>query len=596
MLNLKSLDPYQASVSEKFAFNDHKKGTQRSQFTKLKFNSISNAGGQCTIYSKSTDSLIDKRMYIQLKVRVSDDGEQPGRLNGATTAAYNAGTAPRAFPVNSLIQNASVSINGANISTQSSDLIYAFQRCTAMPDDMRYYSTTPCQLDPGASLEDFPKLKVYRGMVDAATAPARAGGAVNVYYAVENPQSPFLRDDVALSNGLGCSAMDSILPRGCFPFADDAGNTYREFVFTEPLLHGLLADGDEVGAYCNVNRIDITLNFHSGVTAYNKIMSHCLATAGSANGDNMSVTVTEANVLYREMSPTVPLPSVFRDNFPQYMVQRQAVPTAAAENVDLDTVNFSNIVYNTHPSKLYIFIKPRDGSHISKIGTCFSIPKNINLTVGTNSGLLSGLDTEGLYLLSLDNGLKQCNFQQYSKFLGGPIIIDTAKDLGLTPGRKEQLNISFSLSSKAPVRINGNAGAGGNVLWECVCISVMPSTLEISKDRCYVYEGFDMQAEQEAEINEANVEPSIAITEQVSGAGMKGGAFDYKKMLDIGKKALKVGATLSKAAQSSGVLPPGMAQAAAALNMADASINKGSGFQPRGLSGAGRLGAGRLLQ
>ena len=49
-----------------------------------------------------------------------------------------------------------------------------------------------------------------------------------------------------------------------------------------------------------------------------------------------------------------------------------------------------------------------------------------------------------LYLMSKDNGLKNLNFNQWSRELGGVICIDVAKDIGLKPGQNKQIAIDFT--------------------------------------------------------------------------------------------------------------------------------------------------------
>ncbi len=566
MENFKSLDPYQASVAEKFAYHDHIIGPQTTQWQKIKCQSLSSSQATLALFPQSRTNLIDRRFYIQMDVTVTDGGNLP--VNAA----------PRAFPVNSIISMANVSINGNSVSSSSSDLIWPFQRFIGYTEEMSFYGASPCQLDTIADLTKNPPTQAYICKSTGAVAATRAvgtdvaGGAT--FYAVDNPQSPFLINPIV-------GGYDNQASRGCFPKITNGTASYQ-YVFTEPLLHPFFTDGDDQSAFTNVNRIDIQLNFVAD--QYARLMSSVATPLGAG-----AVTINSVSIMYREMGPStaIQIPSTLRLNFPQYQWSQQPIATTVNADTTTSDVNISNLVLTTTPSFLYIYARPRQGAVTSAIGNGFLTPKTVRIQAGNKDALLGNLDSVGLWQLSKDNGLKQCSYTQWATTIGGVVCIDCAKDLGMRPGELNQkmLNINATFTNNAYPDIN----------CDMFVLTVLPSTLEITEQEANIISGYSENDKIEADKNEEMLDQSASIPTQGSGfkksAGMQThGGFNFGKLLSIGKTALKVGSTAANVASQTGLLPAKFQGAADALNKADGVINKGSGMQRRmPLIGAGRL-------
>jgi hypothetical protein len=563
MQNIETLDPFQSSISDRVPYNQHRIGPSRVQYKKIKASSCNTSGASFTINVPNNTTLIDRRIYIQLATTVTGNG-----------AAVVANSAPRAYPVNSIIQNANVSINGTVTSSQPSEMIYPFQRYISYDDNTVSNYATPTQLDPVADLTNVPPTTGYQSQ--STVGRVGAANVANSFYGVDNPQSPFLTTTAV-------SGRDQELPRAMFP-KTTAGNV-DTYLFTECLLNGALADPDEQTAFSNVNVIQVDLNFHSDRRG--RMWSH---TANIADVDCViDFDPNETYVIVRFMTPSIPQAlSVIRSPLKRYLIKSQTIGNVASVAgppvvFGSATATFSNLIMNTIPTHIYIFARLQNNTFTNDDGIFFLRPDSLSLNVGTTAGLFSGMDTRMLYQMSKDNGLKQLNYIQWHSTLGGVICIDVAKDIGLKPGQNKQIAIDFTFT--------GTTVTPTTKAFDLYMIAVQEGMLEITPDSCNSVLGFSVDDELNV-ASDAQDTQMIMLPEATTGKGFQshGGKFSFGQFLRGAKTVLGVAAPALSGIASMTPLGsmPGVSQGLSVLNAANRAANGGS-MRVRRAKGGGQM-------
>ena len=575
MEHINVLDPYQSSAYREKYVMSHVRGGASNLWNKRVSNALANNSGcQFSITAAKDSTIIAKEMYLQLEFDVQEEDPQNLGPKFLPTANF----ALRSYPVNNSIANLNVLVNGAQVSCQSSELISPIQRF--IKDSVfssNFMSGTCTQLDPVAQLSQVPKLKAYQavsaaaGVRTAADDAEYAGTAVNgTFYALENPQSPFI-DNVTS----GCN--DHQLSRGQFPYTKDQGNTKRIYTVTEPLLHPLLNSPEKMEGFLNISNLDISVNFEQDL---DKRM--VCATSNRI----YHINITGANLLYREISTTEKYtPNDFVTRCDTYQFQNQSIGTVAA-NASID-VTTNTVSYACVPSMMYIYARPTRGTlTVSESMSAFLNIDKISMTLAATSGILSGADSVMLYNLSKQNGLSQLNYKQWHTDLGSVLCLDVAKDLGLVPGTRGNFNLSYRITLKNT--------AFASRSFSLYTLSVIPGTMIISPTTARQTQGFDLDDANDADMDEAEEEPDVILANRPEGKGFNdhgslyGGKW-YSKVWKIAKKVLKTAQKANDALVKSGVVP----QNPYTMGMTKA-LNSANDIAGQGLYSRRKLGQGRL--
>ena len=347
----------------------------------------------------SVKTIVDRQIKIRSYFEVTCD--QPHQL-GTNDAL-------RQLPLNSLIENTSVSINGQDISDTTSDKLHALMcydndadarsrsisTSTAMPDSYQEYSDWTTLGSNRNPLADYG---------ENASEPSRGG----FVYEVVSP-------------------------------------TVFRCVVTEPLmlspfLSGL--DGQDEG-FVNVNQMNVKLRFRSDVS---QVLSH--SSAGNAitsvgltqyQAPELLVTYITPNMT-QEPTESQVLPYIQNE---QYI---RSVPSLAAgltTTVISDTITLSQI-----PSRLFLFVRHARASSNYATSDSFLAINNVNLQFD-NQTLLGSATKQDLFEMSASNG---CNlsYPAWSKYRGSVLCLAFGKDIGLpedlAPGCQGRFQIQVSMT------------------------------------------------------------------------------------------------------------------------------------------------------
>jgi len=510
-MNVEVLDPFQNSIANDVVMQHIPKNCSRSEFRTITATTFSSSGAQISIIPPSNTHLMDKRVYIQvgLKVELTD-------LKGALRAhVINGG----------LIQQSNITINGGgSFTTQNADVVYGLKRFLGSDGEFTELYETPTQLDNHFNLTLMPPYQPFTCVAVASIAELRPSAALTATrngttragdqvqsYAVDCPSSPFLETAQATSNPWALQGRDIQLSRGLFPYSGAADT--RTYILMEPLFNSVLADADDASAFTNVSRMDINLIFNTEVQ---RLWSNCFLTAPV-------ISITEVKAVVRFMTPTIEqIPSVLRTNFKQYQTFKVDTSAVAAKTC---SVNMNNVILQCVPSHFYLFARAKVANMISTMGETFLRMDSLSITLNNNFGLMSGTDTRGLYLLSRQNGLKSINYAQWSDYVGSVVCL-TAADLGLREGENIQLSLSLAANFTDPANITGR-------VYEFNLVTATDGILNLSPDSCISQLGWGQQDLMNLQADEASTEVVLEPVAE-SGSGFhshgKGGKINWKKI------------------------------------------------------------------
>jgi hypothetical protein len=400
----------------------------------LPFNSYSNNSFTTTIYSPSSDVLIGRNIMITAVVDVD---------LGAGNFTDNLNHCLCAYPLNSIITSANVSINGNTTTSQPQQLLKAMQ-FNQTEDHKRKWSTmSPTQLDPTSSPLKHPAS--YRAGLLQLTNNANAdiqvynsagAAAVTAYAAhqVYNPESPFSRERVNPHS------------RRSFPFTVQTADRVRRYVFTEPLLHPLFSD-DEQTAMVNVREMRLDLRFDTSIRKM-----FCSADGSQLAGlsINLVAEAPSVNITYVRPPAEFKIPAFLSVPYTDHQINIQNSSLGLTPNATT-TERVSNLTYSVVPKKFYIFCGSRESQVDERDShSVYAVINSLKITVGTKANLLSGLSQQGLYNMSVKNGLNM-SWKAWSESIGSVVIIDCDEDLGISSGQIGRISVSIeaSLTNKA---------------------------------------------------------------------------------------------------------------------------------------------------
>ena len=565
-------DPYQSSVVDTAYAHRVAQPPIRSEWRTFIGQGSNGApsGNQSVfnVFPPSNTTIVDRRMILRLEVSVTGG-----------TNAENVPSALRAFPVNNVVNQVNVVINGSGgFVSQNNDIIYPLKRYIKEKEKTFYNS--PTMLDTNG---DFSVIEVEYTKNEGLGTP---------FYGLTKSK---VEAELDADTGLALLSSNRIRPsepsRAQFPSSEftlsAGGKSVRKYVISEVILNGVLGDaGDEV-ALTNISKLDITVLYESVQNAL-MISSTKLAT------DAPTVLITKAELLCHFITPSITtLPSVFTTGFKQYTLNSQAViasGAAATSNAfSVSAAPFTNLTLNTVPEFFYIYVKPQKsvltGARGDQIGEWTGRITNVSINLGTSFGHLSQMDEHTLYLMSRDNGYSAGGFEQWQR-MGSVLCIDTAKDLGLVPGQNRYLPIDFTVTFKNPTT-SPLLGTSLKVNMEICLLSVIPGTVNIAPDQCTSFLGFTAQDQGNA-ANDDKVTQTVMVPQTSSGSGFNshGGKLTWSGVWKGIKQGVRYAApVLQNLAAATG--NPLLSGVAGAAGMASDAL--GSGYKRRRMTGSGLL-------
>jgi hypothetical protein len=559
-------DPYTSSVVDNHQVNQFVYGPDNVLYQRLNFQgSASNTAASITIFPPSTDTLINKRLLVEIDATFDSGANDTMDLESA----------PRQFPLNNAIQQCQISINGVMVSSQPKTLIHPLSHYSGVGSfRSRFQGMSPSQPDPTSDYGLVPHrttttFALTTNALAAGAAPATIsvdGGAGTFDVYNHHANSPFSGEEYQKN--------DEEMSRAEFPYSS-TGNTARnrKYVFTEPLLHGMLNMDGREEAFANVREMQINLNFYPN-------LRHAMWS--DRNSDEAGLTVTlgqpKLYVEYRRPNALVQIPQSLTFPYHGYIHQQQQLSAKlqATGLINSETLNFNNIVMGQIPSRIYLWARQIESERKADRADGFLRIDSVDFTMNTRNGLLSNLNTEGLFQLSCKNGLKNCNYKQWHTRKGSVLCIDVASDIGgLIPGKIGNVSMSFEvkLTDRCFSDV-ANTTDSGLKTYDCHFLAVLDGEAVITPDSMVLSLGSTLGDEAMAETTGTTGEGFVPRYDdgKHSDGQVLGGRFSMRKFV---KGAVHSIAGLGGLAASAGLVKDPRAMAGlGVLNAIDSSVNK----------------------
>jgi hypothetical protein len=361
------------------------KGASYSNYQQQKANSFSTSGVSFAFNTQGSNTIIDRRMYVKCEFQVSITGVPD---NGTTLLNDNL-SAPRAFPLASITENLSITINGTSISTQYADAMKALLRYNTNEELMSYdLSGTPTMLDNFQAYTDGIG-SVRNPLAQYADSGSKTGRGSFVLDVVANP----------LGNGT------------------DPRTAVVKFVVVEPLfISPMLYSSAELEAgLLGVNNMAVQLNFSN----VSRVWSQALQ--GTENITNISVQmgsgITEIpslliNYLNTPLVDEGKIPNEILYDYTDVDVFQNDQNTTLGAGQSQTFVN-NSIQLSVVPRTIFIYCaEPRGGLNPLDTDSAFTI-NSVSLQYLNVSGQLSSATQSDLYNLCVKNGCKM-SFQEWT--------------------------------------------------------------------------------------------------------------------------------------------------------------------------------------
>lgn len=438
------------------------KGSATNTYQEFNANTQSTSSVNFNIALPSESIIMDREVTWEAEIGLQITVPLGAVAANALALSYGVTDSLNQFPLNSLVNTATATINNASVSINTRDIMHILLR--SYEDELFSKYNTPHMSDK--------RLKKYSEMALTESNPLGSfkdakGGAIPrgshpiSYISVQRtvPSSAPLNRSVN-SNVNTVAEITEALTR---PNANDASfvinlvfKVCEPLLFLSPFLFG--ENNNNAGLY-GVNNMNLTFNIDSSAK---KVFS-----SGSANADQYGISLTSLtnnklkfNFLTSQPSDIISNLNVlpFTD-YQRYITNLQSIASNSSATVISNALQLSQI-----PNKIYIAVrKPLNNCNMSDSNSFFAIEK-CNITFNNLSGILSGANATELYRLSKKNGSKQDLYE----FLGsaatgligndsfvptcGSVLVLSASDLHLpdylSNGSNGQFSFQFQLTVK----------------------------------------------------------------------------------------------------------------------------------------------------
>lgn len=396
--------------------------------------------------------MISRVMYAEVQFKLTLVGVAP--LNGFLV---NAGqSAPRAFPLASISEAITVSINGASVSTSYADALTALLRFCGDYNLSEYdLSGTPTMLD---------------NFADYADGVGSLRNPLNNYQnsGYEQCRGAFKVDSMQQINpGTGLPALgDGVNLR----------NTVILFTVREPLLISplLYSASNPESAFIGVNNMAVNISFSGDLS---RVWSHNTGGAGE--------TITSATLEIGQNATAIPTLRTTYLNTP--LIEEAQLPEVAMydyfrcevfqndQNITLNAGVTQTFVSNaiqlsTVPKSIIIWCaKPRGLKDFTDTDTAFSI-NSLSLQYLNVSGQFSSMSQHDLYAMSVRNGYRG-SFQEWAGYTSN---YANAANLSGNNGNNIGLSGSFLKIDSTDLALPSNLASG------CIANSQLQLTISVT--------------------------------------------------------------------------------------------------------------------
>lgn len=316
----------------------------------------------------------------------------------------------RQFPVSSLIDVTSVSLNGESLSANTGDTLHAL---LCYDNDAEYRSrqwSTSC-----AMADQFQLLSDYTNL-GTARRPQGFWGEV----ATEPSRNAIVPSEVVDARTL-------------------------RFVVTEPLWISPLLQGDDAEGMVNLNELRVTLRFKSDTSRVMTIAPR-LNPVGPSPANVTCTFYRAPELLIRYYSPDMlqPIPSV--QVLPYHKNQDYRKPAGVFEIGQTREVVSDSIRLSMVPDSIVLFARRSDATADESKADSFLAIESVKINWNNESGLFATSTKEDLYDMCRANG---CNlsYPAWSNFRGSVLKIKFGSQLGLPDGICPSTMGSFTIQA-----------------------------------------------------------------------------------------------------------------------------------------------------
>ena len=313
----------------------------------------------------------------------------------------------RQFPVSSICDVATLSINGEQVSENIQSKLHAMLTYGNTPEQRRKsWSTAPAQPD---SYQDY--------------------GDYLTYGSARNPLADFGENSTEPSRG-GFEVEVTVVNK-------TVRAVITEPIWVSPLYNGL---GSQVEGMVNVNQLNLTLRYNTNSA---RVFCHHDTGAiplGASTGKFYQAP--ELLITYLTPDMTQPIPSLQvlpYQSCNEYVRELSAITAGATSTVFSDTIRLSQI-----PRFVYLFARRNEATSTFETSDSFLGIDNVSIQWNNEAGLLSGATKQDLFEMSCRNG---CNlsYPAWTKYRGSVLALELGKDIGLPDGMAPGVNGQFTI-------------------------------------------------------------------------------------------------------------------------------------------------------
>lgn len=367
----------------------------------------------------SGNTLVDRKVYFTLSVRLTFTGTVPGSIGPTYNTLLNVNQdAPRSFPISSCLDSLTVNINNQQLSVNPADLIQG----------LMWYN-----VDAAMKTEDYSMTPTCR---DQSTEYGALAGTIR------NPLSVYGDSHQNVPTGRGASQFFIVSNPMNMMSTTQTMTSVVDIQVTEPifLLTPFIWQKMNEGGLYNVNSMSWTFNFLTQLP--NRFWSHddsnnsvitgaTWAFGGQVGGPTTAGYSAQPTLLFTYITPPDslligPQSSI---TYGYYDLNRFGTDILSiAPGPSNVTYSSNNIQLSSIPQKMYIYMRQRNSDLYASprnTDTFLSIT-NVNIQWNNVAGVLSTARQEQLYAISVKNG---CTMS-WEEWRGGPVYGGNSNFLG----------------------------------------------------------------------------------------------------------------------------------------------------------------------
>ena len=351
-----------------------------------------------SISPPSNQTIVDR--YIRVRHYVEFDA-----TNANIDLGINSGF--RQFPVSSITDVATLSINGEQVSENIQSKLHGMLTYGNTPEQRRKsWSTAPSQPD---SYQDY--------------------GDYLTYGSARNPLADYGENSTEPSRG-GFEVEVTVVNK-------TVRAVITEPIWVSPLYNGL---GSQVEGLVNVNQLNLTLRYNT-----NSARVFCHHDTGAIPlGASVATFYQAPELLVTYLTPDMmqPIPSLQvlpYQSCNEYVRELSSIPAGNTSTVFSDTIRLSQI-----PRYVYLFARRNEATSTYETSDAFLGIENVSIQWNNEAGLLSGATKQDLFEMSCRNG---CNlsYPAWTKYRGSVLALELGKDIGLPDGMAPGVNGQFTI-------------------------------------------------------------------------------------------------------------------------------------------------------